>query len=57
MVERLRAMWAVLCEDVNLLRDIRFLAGIRRGLLLGHLLFIAFVLGLIVGMGLVVWGR
>jgi hypothetical protein len=57
MVERLRAMWAVLCEDVTLLRDIRFLAGIRRGLLLGHLLFIAFALGLIVGMGLVVWGR
>jgi hypothetical protein len=57
MGERLRDVWDLFREDCAFLRDLSFLTGVRRGLLLGHLLFIAFVLGLIVGMGLIVWGR
>jgi hypothetical protein len=57
MAERLRDMWDLLREDCAFLRDLAFLTGVRRGLLLGHLLFVAFAPGLIVGMGLAAWGR
>jgi hypothetical protein len=57
MAERLRVLWDALCEDNSLLGDLRLLAGLRRGLLLVYLLLVAFALGLILGMGLVVWGR